>query len=159
VGEVAEDPSLGPDFRLGLRLLRQADDERLWDAVVAWGALLNAVARLSDGDSRILAALRYVGNRVGGPSPERWREVLAHLPRDTQEHMMTWEQAIEARGEARGEAKGLREALRTLLGVRFGELSNEVSSRLEGADVAQLSEWMLRCARGVSSPEELFDGR
>jgi len=79
--------------------------------------------------------------------------------------MRTWEQVIEARGEARGEArceargeaKGRRMALRILLEVRFGPVPQRVSSRLEGADVARLDEWIARFGRD-DPPEELFEG-
>ncbi|MEN0067775.1 MAG: Rpn family recombination-promoting nuclease/putative transposase [Myxococcota bacterium] len=156
VRDVSETEAFSPGFRLGLQLLQAADDADLWGRLASWGTLLHAVAELPGGLERLLGAFTYASRLAGAPSDATIRAIRAHLPRDIQEDMMTWEQSIEARGEARGRVTALRESLQAVLDARFGPLTEATTKRIEQAELSQLQAWLVRFAQGVDALDELF---
>ena len=86
--------------------------------------------------------------RVQEADPATVRRIIALLPDEAQEDIVSAYDRIRAEGQAEaraeGKAEGRRLTLAKLLQLKFGALSDDVRSRLDAADEAALDLWTER---------------
>lgn len=138
-----EDEALSADLRLraflkALKYILRPDLPERIDVVLAEAAVLDILD--------VVVVLTYIDRGQSRVVREAVLNALRRLPAARQEEIMRsitqpeYDEGL-AKGLAQGKVEGKTEALTGLLVRRFGPLSDEIRSRIAGADYETLSKW------------------
>jgi hypothetical protein len=132
--------------RLVLWCLRSSrTPEDLVQGLTAWADLLREVKRAPNGAGALAKIWRYlymVNDRVG--AAELLPQLMAAVGEDGRDEIVNAAEELIEEGREQGREQEARELLVRLLASRFGALTPAARARVNGADRAQIEQWVER---------------